>query len=714
MISVETTSCEQKTEIPNRSLWYSKDEIQGITGWSERTLWRKLSALSETQLRDLPRTSRGRPERLYHYSSFPQTIADWQLNRSGIVAPAVTEDESPAPERSAISADDLAIAQLRLQAVKEYEARLKLMPEAVAVKQTCEDWTKKQRKLAVQIDEHLPGGFIRKADETVSLGNFSTRTLQVWRSLYNRKKDLLILVPEKKGNVGRKTKEIPEDLFSFVYMLATSTPRANVKLAIDYALETAKEHWPRDQWPDISLRTWQRRILAFDPRKAGRDLMHSISKFRKEQSPDVEMDWTKLPYNGRWEIDDVQKDWYAHALDLQRTLRPYAYAIIRTRTRQWVAVVTSECRITQEQVRTLIGTAMASSQGGIPDLIKFERGTVARDPHLDNLLHSFGVKTSSTGMDDGAALPGLLADIASGHFQGKGVIESNFRKLHNLEAFQLGQVGANERDTAPARTENLRRLSEQYAREGRKLLLPAPEEWHNYIVEMLNKHNNTPHGSLPETIDPLSGEKRHLTPNEMAEVLKDDPVRIMDEKCLPMFYAKGDRVTVTRNGFTLNKLSYGRFDDELKLHREVTAYATSDCPRFAFVLELGRSVPLYEKASPYEDNDQFGKKRHQEKQFRNKFEETVAKAINSAGSVMIQNVRMTDNPVPGRPSTVVSDETLVRQAAGINGARTRQRKVEAESRSRFAPISDSPEVSKRFRRHSLLETADKIADQLMP
>ena len=703
----------EKAAIPNASAWYSIEEILQIRQCSLRTLRIELAKLSSNLIRELPAEGRGRPPHLYHYRAFPELVSDYMLNRSGDrpadpdVLPGQSEEEVSSDKKRVISPDDLAVAELRLRAVTEYQDRKKFLPREAAARETCRDWERKPRTIAIKIEERLPmpdGGYhTRKADRLVGIGSFCDRTLRTWESLYIVRKDILSLVPQLKGKVGRKQEEIPADLFDFVYAIACSSPRATVKYAVEYAVEVARQKWP-GTWPAISMATWRRRFEHKDPRDYGKDLMSSISTFRKKHSPDIEMDWSVLPYNGRWELDDVTQDWYGWASDFQRILRPYAYAIMRTRTRQFIAVVASECRITQEQVRTLVGTTMADKQGGMPDLIKFERGTIALENNLKYLLATLGVKTSLTGMDEGAALPGLMPDIATGHFQGKGTVERAFQKMHNAGAFMIGQTGPNERETAASRDERLRTYAKKHYEEtGQHVIFPSAMEWHQITLKLLEKHNNTPHSALPEILDPETGKKRHLTPNEEAKRLADQSIRVMDEQLLPRFFAKGERVKVTRNGFTLNNFSYGRFDDELTAFDEVTAYADVTCPQVAYVVELGRCVDLYKKADPLNDaGDQFGKKMHQEKKMRNQFEETVARAMATGGDLMVQSIQMTRNPVPERTCTVVTDETLRKQADAIRAARAAKREEAIQDNNRFAPLSDKvdPEAPAGIRRRS--------------
>jgi len=686
-----------KRNFPNSDDWYSLKETRQVLGVSTRTMIRRVRTLSDSVTRSAPPNGPGRPEKLFHYTAFPELRAHHERKMTGEDDPQGETSTPGAP----ISREQLAIAELRLTAVKEFEDRCRYMSKELAAAETVRAWQRREPSKCVMVQQRLPGGHVRKQRKGVTLPSFKPRTLRGWASSYIREgRQLLALVPET-GSRGRRRVEIPAELLSFVYALYTSSARGDVTKAV----ALAEDKWPGD-FPEISLKTWQRRLREFDPRKAGKDLNHSVSQFRQKHSPDIEIDWDQLEYNGRWEIDDFQEDWYAHGTDLAKTLRPYAYGIIRTRTRQWIAITTSETPVVQEQVQALVAVAMASSQGGLPKQIKFERGTVAADAHFERLLESIGVQVSRTSMDGGKVHAQALPDRATGHFQGKGVVERAIRGQHDLHWNMRCQVGTEERHSAPARTETLRREAERRAKDGKFLILPKPEEWHRLIANAIERHNNKPNGGLPEIICP-TGERRHMTPNEMAIHLKDEEVRVLDERMLPLFYSKGVEVKVTRNGFRIHGRTYGRFDDELKALERVTVYAHPTCPDVAFVEQLGRCVEGYEKAAPG-DSSQFEKKRGQEKRMRNKHEAMVAQAIESGASCLIDAIHVTQNPVPDRAQQSVTNELLLDRAQGLQRGIDRKKERQKSLDSRFD--LDDPAPKTRPRR-GLLARSQELTDQ---
>jgi hypothetical protein len=576
---------------------------------------------------------------------------------------------------------------------------------------TCRDWANRSRTQTVQITERLPGGHVRVTRLNVALGIFKAGTLRTWAGTYARTGDMLSLVDRKKTNVGRKEKHIPDPILSYIYGLSTSTARADVAKAVAWG----KEHWHgEDAWPEVSIDTWRRRIKAFDPRKAGKDLNHSVSRFMANHSPDVEIDWNQLPYNGMWMIDDVHEDWYALSGGAKVcAIRPNAYAIMRARTRKWVAFVATETPITKEQVRELVGFAMCQPGGGLPDVFKFERGTVAGDTHLDQALDTLGVRVSRTGMDEGSVIPGAVADVAKGRFQGKAILERGLQAHHEKQWNVPGQVGSEEKDTAPARLQ--RWIAMQIDPENpAHRIMPTEYETYERIKAAFEEHNNTPQGGHPEILTE-QGDVRHATPNEMEKALGDQAIRRMDEKLLPLFQVKGVVVPVTRNGFVLNGHSYGRFDKdgELMKHAKVLAYASEVFPDLAYVHELGRCVELYVKAAPG-DHEQYGKKMHIVKASRNQHQALMAEAMASGDTRLIESMMMLSNPTPNRPETVVAPAAMTETVERMQVSRASFRDRRAAQDRRFElPAAQGSDISNQRsgRKRGMLDREEELVAQ---
>jgi hypothetical protein len=557
--------------------------------------------------------------------------------------------------------------------------------------------------------------------QDVSLGIFKPGTLRTWAGIYARTQDVLSLADKKKGNVGRKETPIPDDLLSYIYGLSVSTARADVAKAVQWA----KAHWSAvglakedasGSWPDISIDTWRRKIKAYDPRKAGKDLNHSLQRFRANHSPDVEVDWDLLPYNGRFEVDDVQQDWYGLASDMERFVRPYAYAVSRTRTRQWVAFVASETPITDEQIAELIGFTMVQSGGGIPGEWKLENRNVTARGGLVEILESLGCKVSHTSMDGGEAVfSGAVPDGSEGHPQGHAVHERMNLDMHERAWNAPGQVGGDERNTAPSRTEAWLRMAREAHKRGEFVLVHGPEQWAARMKAVCEQHNTASNSGLQQIVDPDTGEVRHMTPNECAMSLKDHAVRVMDAQLLPLFATRGVDVPVTRNGIRVNNRSYGRFDEELKKYATVKAFVSDVAPDVAYIQELGRCVDGYVKAAPG-TWDQFGEKRRQERHARNQHEALMAQAIASDSTLTLSAMTMLSNPVPNRPETTVAPEALMNRATAIRGGIAAHRDRQAALDRRFDSTSEMSDrgssIPRRAMGRGLLSREDEMAEQV--
>lgn len=693
-----------------------------ITDLQAAELWQCPARTARHRLKNCQkmkdRSGKGRPRNLYYVGSHPELSA---LLSQLALPPSAPVREPTRSTKRVLEADDLAVAALRLRAVNEYLHLKDLYNEERAATTIVAEWTAHPREREVQITQRISGskGHERKLTKTVSVGGFSLTTLREWARAALDAGDtnefrLEALAPSRKGNTGRTERAIPEGLINLVYALATATPRADLVKG----LREARANWPHE-WPDVSYRTWLRRMRQKDPERFCATLGKSgIAAFRKDHSPDIERDYSNMAFNEEWQLDDVREDFYAHGSDPRRVIRPYAYAIIRVSTRQWICAVTAETPITQDQVRAMIGFALASKGGGIPARIRFERGTVACGPELEESLSILGISVARTSMDGGRVHPGAMPDRASGHFQGKGIVESNIRGHHGRNAYQALQVGTDERLTMSSRGETLKAEAEKAAKAGTFLMLPTVSEWQAAIFQALESHNNEPHTGLRKIIDPVDGTPRHMTPNETAQLMKDQDIRLMDERLLPAFFQKGVECDVTKNGFRINDVSYGRLDQDLAAlaGTKVTAYALKEMPDAAYVVELGRCVARFDKPDAGEEGDLLHQKRAIEQRKRNQYEQLIAEAQKSAGTEIADALRFTSNPTPSRRFDLLCPKPLLDRAAAIQRGQQAHQDKKTASAKRFdldAGARSARDVSSPSpRRRSLLKQADELRGQV--
>lgn len=685
--------------------WYTIEEVARILKCEPRHA-RRLIGIPPPGLAKPDQTqSNGRPRMLYHYMAHPELKGGHQAETAAA--------EPPTPANKTVMRElrkqDLVMARFRLQAVLEYISRRKFEDEKVAAAETCLAWRRRPREEVVEISQRLKGGNIRKIKMVVKLGKFSPRTLWGWWRIYKENETLshdaiLIALAPRYGDSGRAEEPIPPALLVKIHSLAISTARADVVKAV----ELARARWPGD-WPNVSISTIRRRMKAMDPSGSNKTLgKKGIAAFRRDHSPDIARDYSKLPYNGLWQLDDVTEDFYGLNFDWTRMIRPKAYAVIRVPTRQWICAVTCEANITQAQVRAMIGYAMAQAGGGIPDAMQFERGAVACTDELKALLEDLGVKVHRTSMDGGKVHPGALPDQASGHFQGKGVIERNIRTHHELQWQDAGQTGPDERRTAHANLETWKSEALRRLKSGETPLAPTTEQCQERIFSAFEAHNNRPHGSLPETFFEDNGEikKRRMSPNEYAKSL-DSTIRLMDPRLIPFFTKPGIQIKVTKNGFRLGKFSYGRFDAALQEYegKTVTVHEFENIPDYVYVQELKRMVERWDNVSYGAEGDLIDQKRAIETRKRNRFEEVklLAASMGADAPVAVDNLRFMSNPTPERASTVCAPEALITRAEAMKQTVEQHKEAMAESERKFEIDPSDPSVSPGNKEPSLAE-----------
>jgi hypothetical protein len=693
-----------------KAQWYTFDEAVQAMGISVRKARAILSDVRTSLTRPEHTGRSGRPSVVYHYTTHPLLVSHYREQRD----PQLEHEGSDASALVGIAPDDLVSAQLRLLAVTEYEARiLSGMLKSEAAAATIADWKRSPRSRQVPATrERLNGNHIRQTERTVTLGEFSPRSLHTWSSIYRRSKSdrfacLRNLAPKRKGKTGRPRKHVADTDVRYLNAISQSAPRSTMQSAID--LGKAQSPGCLD---GVSDRTAKRRMVEADPRRDHRAFRSGYSSFRQDVIPDINRDWNRLDYNDRWEIDDVQEDWYAWSMDGKFIVRPYAYVIIRVATRQWISVVTSETPITKEQVNALVGFTMASAQGGIPKHIHFERGTTACDSYLEELLTCLGIGIGRTQMDGGVTNPHGIPDRAKGHPGGKPIVESNFRKHHNLAARMPLEVGTDERNTADQFTETAKKQIISGAKvDGKLIELPTPEQYPKIITAFLDYHNNLAHTGLPKVLDPQTEQPRHMTPNERAMQMVATPVTVMDGRMLPLFSAKGHDVPVSKNGIQINSVCYGRFDEDLKQFQRVTANVSTAYPFVAYIKELGRHIDLYEKDAPV-GGTQYSLKAHYEKHARNKHEALMAEAAErDDGRMLPGTIMLTHNPTPARPQIEVTNDNILARAQGIVRGRQAHEAQQAElsDRTRFDSTPARIERSPASRRASALTVGNKYA-----
>ena len=575
----------------------------------------------------------------------------------------------------AVASDDLRIAQLRMQAVSDVRYWISVgMSEHESVHRVCAEWVVPQQiTLRTTLRSKAPslgGGFhqrgrVKKTD--LSVGGFSPRTLREWVARADAagkdaQAQLAALAPQRKGKSGRRSIELPHALCEIVFALLVGSCRADLSAA----LTKARTEW-QGEFPRVSKDTWRRRMAAMDPAGALRTLAtKGVAKHQWEHTPDISIDRSKMGWNAEWTLDDVTQDWYAVNAIENEVFRPRLYVLQRIATRQWICAVASIDPITSDQVRAMVGSAMASESGGIPLLIIFENGFVACDETLANLLRVLGVKVRRNSMIGGSVVKGATPDRASGNFPGKSTIESAIKQLHRYFIYQPGQTGSNERLTAPARLQTMKAEAEAAAKAGTVLLFPTQDEMHAIVRSALNAYNDAPHGGLPQIVDPATGMPRHASPNEWAKHLRGETVQVLEPQFLQLFHQRGSVIRVSRNGIRVQNEFYGRFDDDVQALAGTNVHVHQDPndPSAIFVQELNRCVERYDRPQPGDDrSEQFAAKARVTRAHRNQLEAHFRAAIQSGSSAVLESLQFTGNPTPDRAFARVAPAEFARRLA---------------------------------------------------
>ena len=593
------------------------------------------------------------------------------------------------PAEAAASTDDLRIAQLRAQAVKDYIYWIGCgLRESESALKVCGEWHDAQTlEITTTIrakKSGLGGGFHergRREKKTISVGGFSIRTLRTWAHDWrstdgDEQAKIAALAPGRKGASGRTAKIIDQKLLETVYSLLVGSCRSDLRAALREARKTF-----RGDWTELSYDSWRRRMSDMDPNWAGRTLgQKGLAQHQWNHTPDISMDRSGMGFNDEWTLDDVTQDWYAvNTLD-NEVFRPRLYVLMRVATRQWICAVASIDPITGDQVRAMIGAAMASKEGGIPKRITFENGAVACDDTLADLLSTLGIKVRKTSMIGGSVIRGGAPDRAAGNFPGKAVIESAIKMLHRYFIFQPGQTGSNERTDAPARLQTMKAMIEKASEEGKPLAFPTQDEMHGIVRKALNEFNDAPHGGLPDVaaIERANPDeegviiRRAATPNEHARTLRGETLRLLEPNFLSLFYARGTVVTVSRNGIRVQNEYYGRFDlDVLGLRgQSVHVHSNPDDPSMIYVQELDRCVEIFEQPKPGDDLTEFYRaKKTVIRRDRNLLETRMRNAIAAGSGITLETLQFTANPTPDRAFEKVAPEEFARRMASQDAAK---------------------------------------------
>jgi len=231
------------------------------------------------------------------------------------------------------------------------------------------------------------------------------------------------------------------------------------------------------------------------------------------------------------------------------------------------------------------------------------------------------------------------------------------------------------------------------------------------IFQALEEHNARPHGSLPE-IALEDGTVRRTSPNERARSLAE-PVKVMPESYLPLFFSRGVACAVTRNGVRFNSATYGRFDEVLAAMqgRTVTVFGMPDLPGAVYIEQLGRCVERDIAVAPGSEGALMAAKRSIEKAQRSQFEQLIARVREQGSAAQVEAVRLTSDPWPERPRVEISAPAAADRAARLAAAAAQIRGARAASAARFNVDDFAAARPRDGERRGILAQADRFVAQ---
>jgi putative transposase len=100
-----------------------------------------------------------------------------------------------------------------------------------------------------------------------------------------------------------------------------------------------------------------------------------------------------------------------------------------------------------------------------------------------------------------------------GNPQGRGVIERAWARTFKDAAKRMVTFAGPDMD-GDARKLVVKRIDRDLKIHGHSQHLPSWEEHKAWVAECIERDNNTPHRALPTLMDPITGKRRHMTPNE--------------------------------------------------------------------------------------------------------------------------------------------------------------------------------------------------------
>jgi len=264
-----------------------------------------------------------------------------------------------------------------------------------------------------------------------------------------------------------------------------------------------------DAWPDGVTKPSYDQVRRFlkkvdvITKNRGRVGPKGLQQFRAYHKRDVSDLWPGAVFIGD---GHTHKAMVAHPLHGQ-PFRPEITSIVDVYSRRWVGW----------------SAALAENTWSVADAL---RHAVTSTTICDVFYYDNGSGAKNLTWDDNCT--GLIARLgivklhsAPWSSQARGVIERfHSSVLHRVARRSPSYVGSRMDDEARQAAYKITKKDLKIS--GQSKLLPL---WSDFALEIdaeMERYNNRPHDSLPKIIDPASGKRRHMTPNEVWQQAIDD------------------------------------------------------------------------------------------------------------------------------------------------------------------------------------------------
>lgn len=343
----------------------------------------------------------------------------------------------------------------------------------------------------------------------------SKRTLQRWCSQFAKHGEAALAPARTTKDMG-----IPHWVGAF---LAKYQVPAKPSLTDAYRQAFGLPHKPNPGAPSIhQVRRFMKK-LSVPAREQGRrtgNKMLSLLPHRKRDTKDM---WPTDVYT----MDGTTFDAEILHPHTGQPFKPEITLVIDVATRRCVGMSVA---LAESAIATLDGVRMACLFGGIPAILHADNG-----PGYKNAIWT----AEGTGLM--ARLGIELRNSIPGRPQGKGIMERAVGTICVRAAKRLKSCTHADMDGDAAH--KVFKLSRKALKKGTNIL-PVWEDFRKTLLQVVEEYNDSPHSNLPRFIDPETGKRRNMSPNEAWQAGIDkgfEPVTVPDHMKEELFMPAENR-----------------------------------------------------------------------------------------------------------------------------------------------------------------------------